>query len=371
MRKLASIQKITNLQPIEGKDRIELATILGWKVIVGKGEFKVNDLCVYIEYDTILPVRPEFEFLRSRCYSPKYNGFRIRNMKMGNVFSQGIVFEINILPDITEEQTPYKEGDDVTEILNIRKYDPQALAIMKRQPPKNPIIRFLFRFRFFKNLFLKKRTKRSFPSHLVSKTDETRIQTCPHIINDFAGAECYITEKLDGCSATYVWDKNRFMVCSRNHEVKDKHSHWWRIAETYNLKDALKKTNYAIQGEIFGPGVANGAGKNVYKLKAVDFRVFNVVNKKTRRRLSIHEMTDVCQGLGLLCVPIITWDYTLGDDDLEGLTHRAKGLSAIANVNREGIVIRDQMNEQHRIPQLGDHLSFKVVNQDYLLEHEI
>lgn len=294
---------------------------------------------------------------------------------MGNVFSQGIVFDLNILPKITLTYPTGKydvalieEGRDVTEELKIRKYDPQLLAQKKIKPPKNPIIRFLFRF---KNLFLKKRTKRRFPSHLVSKTDETRIQTCPHIINDFAGAKCYITEKLDGCSATYVWDKNRFMVCSRNHEVKDKHSHWWRIALKYNLKDKLKKTSYAIQGEIFGPGVANGAGKNIYKLAGVDFRVFNVVDKKTRKRLSIYEMMDVCQGLGLLFVPVITWDYILGDDDLEGLTHRAKGLSAIANVNREGIVIRDQMNEQHQIPQLGNYLSFKVVNQDYLLEHEI
>ena len=49
MRKLASIQRVVDLQPIEGKDRIEVATILGWTVIVQKGQFKIGDLCIYIE----------------------------------------------------------------------------------------------------------------------------------------------------------------------------------------------------------------------------------------------------------------------------------------------------------------------------------
>ena len=38
-RKLASIQKILDIQPIEGADAIEVATILGWKVVVKKNEF--------------------------------------------------------------------------------------------------------------------------------------------------------------------------------------------------------------------------------------------------------------------------------------------------------------------------------------------
>ena len=79
MRKLASIQKIKRLESIEGKDKIELAYILGWKVIVQKGQFKEGDLCIYIEYDSILPEdNKNFEFLRKRCYSSKWNGYRIK-----------------------------------------------------------------------------------------------------------------------------------------------------------------------------------------------------------------------------------------------------------------------------------------------------
>jgi len=147
MRQLASIQKITNLEPIEGRDKIELASILGWKVIVEKKQFKIGDLCIYIEYDSILPEIKKYEFLRSRCYSKKWQGFRIRCMKMGNVFSQGIAFPIADLLGCDYGKWP--EGKDVTEILKIRKYDPEALAEKQstQKKSKNPIVNYLKRFK--------------------------------------------------------------------------------------------------------------------------------------------------------------------------------------------------------------------------------
>ena len=63
MRKLASIQKISKLKPIEDADFIEVAEVLGWNLIVKKGEFKVGDLCIYFETDSLLPIRKEYDFL--------------------------------------------------------------------------------------------------------------------------------------------------------------------------------------------------------------------------------------------------------------------------------------------------------------------
>ena len=73
MRKLASIQKISATEPIQDADAIEKATVLGWQLVVKKGEFKPGDLCVYCEIDSVLPERSEFEFLKPRtslinCY---------------------------------------------------------------------------------------------------------------------------------------------------------------------------------------------------------------------------------------------------------------------------------------------------------------
>jgi len=115
MRNLASIQKITELRPIKGADKIEVAQILGWEVVVKKDEFKVNDLIVYIEVDSIVPEKSEFEFLRERK-------FRVRTIKLRKQISQGIAFPLNILP---EKKRKLSENFDVTEILGITKYDPQ------------------------------------------------------------------------------------------------------------------------------------------------------------------------------------------------------------------------------------------------------
>ena len=78
MRKLASIKKILDILPIEGKDRIVLAIIDGWQVIVRKDEYEIGDKTIFVEIDSVLPEKPEFEFLRSKK-------FRVRTMKMGGI----------------------------------------------------------------------------------------------------------------------------------------------------------------------------------------------------------------------------------------------------------------------------------------------
>lgn len=85
MRQLATIRTIGNFRPIEGKDRIEQASVDGWNLIIKKGEFIEGEQCVYIEIDSVFPEKPEFEFLRSK-------GFRIKTMKMSGVLSQVLLF---------------------------------------------------------------------------------------------------------------------------------------------------------------------------------------------------------------------------------------------------------------------------------------
>ncbi len=89
MRKLASIQKIKNIEPIEGADAIEKASVLGWQLVIRKGEFNIGDLCVYIEIDSVLPEKPEFELIRAKSN-------RIKTVKLRGQISQGICFPLSI-----------------------------------------------------------------------------------------------------------------------------------------------------------------------------------------------------------------------------------------------------------------------------------
>jgi len=123
MRKLATIEKIIDLQPIKNSDFLERATIKGWQLVVKKGEFSTGDFCVYFEVDSILPIRPEFEFLRKNCWNSRYNGFRIRTVKLRGQISQGIAFPLSILGD--RNLSVLNEGYDLTEELGIQKYVPE------------------------------------------------------------------------------------------------------------------------------------------------------------------------------------------------------------------------------------------------------
>ena len=84
---LASVQKIIKLTPILGADLIETATVLGWEIVVKKGEFKENDLCCYVQIDTVMPDLPEYEFLRERK-------FRVRTIKLRKQISQGLIIPL-------------------------------------------------------------------------------------------------------------------------------------------------------------------------------------------------------------------------------------------------------------------------------------
>src|ERR1041385_4789930 len=109
--KLASIQVITDIRPIEGADRIEAATVLGYQTVIKKGEFRPGDLCVWHEPDTVTADRPEYEFLRS-------HGFRLKVSRFRGQVSQGLALPLAVLPAAN-----YAVSDDVTELVGIRKYE--------------------------------------------------------------------------------------------------------------------------------------------------------------------------------------------------------------------------------------------------------
>lgn len=359
VRKLASIQVITDLKPIEGKDRIVLATVLGWSVIVKKDEFNIGDKCIYIEIDSLLPEKPEFEFLRNKK-------FRIKTMKLGNTYSQGIVFPLSILP----QNKTYQIGDDVTDILGIKKYDPQAEEELKLNKTTKEIKKypqFLMKWSWFRKLVLpSKRQQRGFPMQ-ISKTDEVRIQTIPEVLKN--KEPTVVTEKIDGQSLSALLVKNKtwygktkyeFILCSRNLRLWTKdNSNYWQMAEKYNLEKTLKNMIgdnewVAIQGECYGASIQS----NPYKMNNKELRVFNVIYPSGR--LGSIEAKEICDKNNLLFVPILDVNYILPDTVDEMLKYATAKSTINPNVLREGVVIRS----------MDGKYSFKAVSPEYLIKHE-
>lgn len=359
-RMLASVQRIIKLEAIPKADAIEKATVMGWELVVKRGEFKEGDLVVFCEVDSVLPIRPWSEFLVDRKY-------RVKTIKLRGQISQGIAFPLTIIPQYGGVDE-YKEGEDVTEVLGVIRYEnpeeQEEVTVIK----KGRIVNFISWLLWKLGLRRSKRVYKGFPID-VPKTDETRIQSCPEELEKLLGRDIYITEKLDGTSVTYFIRGDEFGICSRNCRIKNAEiggGKYVEVSRKYNLEEKFKglpKTwvdGVAIQGEIVGPGV-NG---NRLCLKELDFYVFNIYDIGERKYLSSNSTREFCRVLGIKMVPIVFEDKVLKGVDVDNMTQISKGFSALSKSElREGIVVRTTDG--------GPRVSFKVVNPDYLLAHGI
>jgi len=345
MRKLATIREIKNLTPIKGADRIELAHIDGWKVVVGKDvKHKIGDKVVYCEIDSFLPIEPEFEFLRKSSYKKLVDdteGYRLRTIRLRNQISQGLIIPfIDAQKIINRKKGSFNVenlniGDDVTSLLGIVKYEPPI--------PAN----------------LSGTVKGRFPS-FIQKTDEERCQNLVDEINqwskDSIKHEFYITEKLDGSSFTCYYNEGEFGVCSRNMELKpDKDNTLWKVAIELDLENKLKSfgKNIALQGELIGEGIQ----KNRYKIKGHTVRFFNVFDIDNFCKKSHEEFNKIIENFNLQSVPqTVAPGYKLPSevDDLLLMAESKSIMNPMAE--REGVVIRSKDNK----------ISFKVISNKFL-----
>lgn len=356
MRQLASIRRISDIHPIPGADRIVVAQVDGWECVVKKDEFHVGDTIVYVEVDSIVPERPEFEFLRDRK-------FRVRTIKLRGQVSQGLVLPLSILPS-----GMYPIGTDVTKILGIEKYDPEAqqeAMLAQKQPnkPKGKFAQFMMRFKWYRKLFMKSKRKGGFPEWIV-KTDETRIQNLTTLfdIERKNGTKFSVTEKVDGQSATYYLRKvsrrkYEFGVCSRNiHLGTPDNSSYWTVAKKYDIENVLKKLigdyeTIVLQGEICG----NQIQGNKYHISGYELFAFNLIYPD--HKCGTAEIKELLTPFGINTVPIVEEGKVL-PDTIADLVEYSKGKSIVRKEQkREGVVMRN----------VQKNISFKVINPDFLL----
>ena len=302
---------IGDIRPIDGADKIEVAKVDGWEVVIAKKDnFKVGDLIVYIEIDSRMPEKPEYEFLASRKYI-------VKTVKMRGQISQGLILPLAVLP-----KGNYKLGDDVTEILGITKYDPQLeeenkIADSAKKKAKNPIIRYFLKYAWFRKLYLKPSNNTDFPDW-IKKTDEERIQNCTQLFERMKAdkIELSVTEKIDGCSATYYLKrikkkKFEFGVCSRNRKLATPdNSHYWKVAKKYNIEEVLKKLigddeYIVLQGEIIGDKIQG----NKYKESGYSFWAFNLITPE--KKYSTEEMQPILMAHSIRVVHIAALKYTV------------------------------------------------------------
>jgi len=102
-RKLASVQKVKAIRPIDGADRIEVVQVLNWDCVAQKGLYNVGDLVVYFEIDALLPDVPMLEWLKKSAWSQKLNKYKISTHKFRNQISQGLIMPISDLEELCRQ----------------------------------------------------------------------------------------------------------------------------------------------------------------------------------------------------------------------------------------------------------------------------
>jgi len=342
MRKMATIRRIKKITPISGADNIELAEIGGWCVVVKKEEFKENEQVVYCEIDSWIPTELA-PFLSKNKEPSEYNGIKgekLSTRKFRGQISQGLVLPISILEKLHIKDEEYYEGIDVSDLLNIEKYEPPIPAQISGDC-------------------------RSF-SWPISKTDEVRVQADEGLIliSNLSGQPYYISLKLDGTSCSFIIDpsNSEFHVCGRNYSYKKNPDHsFWAINERYQIEQRLRSIggNLALQGECVGPGIQ----QNKLGLSHVDYYIFNIVDTATRQKLPLEDSLGIAKDLNMNFVPILEQGNSFNYDSAQ-LLEKAKGkyrdhfASAKLNQDREGIVIRSVCNT----------ISFKAINNEFLLK---
>jgi len=333
-RKLSSIRRISDIQEIPGADLIELAIVDGWKVVVAKEVgHRINDLVVYCEIDSFLPIKEEFEFLRKSSFKKMgdQEGFRLRTVKLRGQVSQGLILPMSVFALYPSNPT---EGDDVTEALGIVKYEPPIPAELAGK------------------------VKGLFPS-FIRKTDEERIQNLASEYEEMKKHTYYVTEKLDGSSATFYYNNGEFGVCSRNLELLETDGNtFWKVARELDLENKLRENgmNLSIQGELIGESVQG----NPYKIKGQTVRFFNLFDIDLQEYHSLSTFQSLMTDLELETVPVLNTHLHL-PETIDELLLMADGKSELnPNFDREGIVIRS----------LDRKISFKVISNKFLLKNK-
>lgn len=355
-RSMARVVTIDEVGPIEGADAIEVCTVGGWNVVARKGEYTAGDLAIFCEIDSWIP-HDRAPFLTKPGQQPKeylgMKGQRLRTIRLRGQISQGLL--LPVVSDITgtyvmmydDERGEYSvtlaEGDDVSEIFGIVKYEPPV------------------------NAQLSGLAKGNFPS-CVPRTDQPRCQNLRHQFEKWSamGLTWEVSEKCEGSSLTvFLPIDGEFEVCSRNLSLtRTEDNSFWATVIEYQVEEKMRGAGLfglAIQGELIGPGIQG----NIYKLQKHEFRVFDIYDVKLGNYVSSAVRDGICQELGLLQAPVINPAMCIDDMDIHDLLELAEGKTQIGYApgqEREGLVFK--CNER-------PELSFKAISNRYLLGSDL
>jgi len=353
--------KIRAINPHPGADRLEIAKVYDFEVIIQKGKFQVGDKIIYVCIDSVLS--PEVNAI---AFPPdakvKLHKARVKQIKLRGAISQGLILDPASLSSLLDS-SKLKDEQDVSKELGITKYEPPtpafqsgALGSMKVKPFCNP------NFRTY-NGITNIRWGHPFEGKEVVIQEKTHGTHCrfakvPFVPNTFFKK----VKKFFGLAPKFesVYGSNNVELTNRkgNKGYYGTDVYGQTLAR-FNAFDRIKD-NEVVHAEIIGPGIQKGYsyGHKDHHLVIFDVRIVNADGTQTW--LNPEEVESFAKQRGFTFVPVL---YT-GLFSEEVLKEHTSGPSVYCPEEkiREGCVVK----LRHGYDQNGSKQAFKSINPDYL-----
>ena len=350
---ITEVCKITEIIAHPNADKLEIATVKGWQCIIQKDSYKINDLIIFIQPDTIVPEslikQFNLKFLRK-------NG-RVGVVKLRGIVSYGLIIDNGL---------GLVEGSEVSSILGLTKYEQQD--VYESSPMSG----------------IRQTSKKKLNPNFFKYCDIENAKNYPDLFT--TEDEIVVTEKVHGANARYGWLKRKqsnwfdmiwakifgeyeFVYGSRNVQISSNLNYkgfygedvYGKAAKKLNLQTCLKQyPDYEFFGEVYGPKIQDLH----YGAKEVGVIFFDIKDTNTGKYLDYDEFYEVMRKTFLPSVPV----FYRGKFDKDLILSMATGTSAIAYGNnlkqiREGVVVK---TTKEKTSVIGRTL-VKFINPEYLI----
>jgi len=350
--------RISKTIPIDGADRVELAQVEGmtFQFVVGKGQFKVGDHCIYFPVDSILP-QPLIDhfgiakFLSGKDHNRVKTGKFLKQISQGYVASvESVLSYINKYSETREAflKLGYIENADYALVLGVEKYEPPA--VLEKNARLIPL------------------------SGRIEVYDLEGSQRYPQVIEYMMDKKVSVSEKCEGMNGGFsVFANGEVKANQRNFFIEPnegtEHT-FWTLAKKYSLESVAKElqdNEYKGKSITFRFEVLGGSIQgNIYKLVGHDIRLFDI--KSDEAYVNVSEFLSICDKYKLPTVPVLAKDITLREWLNEKTFEEASnGQSVLAPIKREGIVCK--LMEEEIIPEYGRSI-IKNRSAEYLAKSE-
>jgi hypothetical protein len=344
-----NVIRIKEILPHTNADTLGIVQVGGYQCVVKKDDFKVGDLAVYIQPDSIVPQTEPFKFLWADREFPDgtvpESKRRITVRRFRREWSEGLLLPASSFPELYGA-IGEGEWDDVSELLGIKHYvEPEPGFALGAQGRKLTLWQRILKFFGY--------TPKPYgPKNAPGVYDVESLKNYPRVFTE--GEEVLVTEKIHGSNARYVFDGKTFWVGSHKKWWKDQSNIWWEVAKNYPWIEEFCRAwpNYVLRGEVtptqkgypYGPDYGDKTEKQLF--------VFDVQKPdgtympKSHLFYSIEMMLRVPQ-----TVPIL---YK-GPYNAEKIKELAEGNSAAYGAKhiREGIVVSSLENEDRVVRGVG------------------